>query len=790
MITLRIDGCNCDLDKAPAIPLDFDIERLKDIEGEREGRSIEFELPATPANDQLFGSSRDIYATARFNSEHHTAIVERDGVKIFEGTVYLLATTIKEGRCGGYKIRVREGGAEWIESVVQGDVGDLDIAFAELLNLTTISSSWEGDKAVRFLPVYRGNQHTGYSSASTLPVERVMMTDDYHPFISIAEMVRAMFAGSGYTLRSNFLDSELGRSLYMSGDYTRSDASLAKERCDFFARRSAPATATANFTGRVYASKAFATSTIGPIVDTASPEVVDSNGVQMHETFCNNGSFSKNSVGNICFTPKYSVKAGFLLHLEYTTDYSILSRDKFVGFDTVEAAVGSKVTFSLANTCRDYRHQTKANIEYRAVVFDHVDGRKYRLLAILPDKSSSVMGEWSSRSALVSTPATAPTLLVLYYMDAEDSTWRLMTEDWALYAGYIEEEGKVDVVMDFRLPPVEVAAGASYTLDKIWFGGAKQGMSITVGTGTTLRPYFTTVPGYNSSLTFKDIAPRQLRQSELLSAIGEMFNLVFYTDRVRKEVVIEPLEFWYNKEIVDLNGRIDTLNGVVASDRGIDTPQSIELSYLDADRASQAFNTENKTVLGKWSHRNPLYGTKKSTRRVNNPLFTTTLNISDILSNAPSASLIQVGDIGIENLGIDNAFTPHIVCYKGMQELPNGECWIADDKYDRYPYATFVDGVDTNLCFEDRDGVEGLHHYYLPQLERNCEGQSITLDLHLTTAEAASLFTADGPIPSVRHRFRFNIQGESSLYRLVKVESWDMENGILRTTFERELGTI
>ena len=787
MLTLTIDGRHCDIDKLPKIPINFHLYKLTDVEGAREGRNIELALPSTPANNLIFGASRDIYSTARFNAEHHAAVIKSGDVAIFKGTVYLLATTISGGECVGYKIAIREGGAEWIDSAVHGDIGDLDIPFSGLLNLSTITDSWSEERAVRFLPIHRGEEPSGYSTSSILPVERVLLTDDYHPFISIREMVRAMFEKSGYTLRSNFLDSDFGRSLFMSGDYSRSDASSAKERCDFFARRSAPATAKADALGRVYASTAFATSTVGAIVDTADPTAIDSNGVEMYETFCTNGSFSTNSAGNICFTPKSSVKAGFLLHLEYATDYKILSRDNFVGFDTVEAVSGVRVEFSLANTCKDYRNEVAKSMQYRALVFEHQEGREYRLLANTAS-GSYIMGQWSARSALVNTSTTKPRDLSLLYRDSSTASWAEFSGDWALYAGYLEEEGQIDVKMDLRLPTVEVKGGESYVLDKFWFGGAKQGMKITIGTGTTLRPYFTTVPGYGSNLTFQDVAPRKLRQSLLLEAIGEMFNLAFFTDRERKEVFIEPLEALYDgAEEVDISGRIDVRSGIVISDTGLGAPQELELSYIDSDKASHEFNLANNTTLGLWYHRTPLYGTKESLRSVKNPIFTTTLNVSDVLSNAPSASLIRVGDVGIDEEGIDNPFTPHIVCYKGLRELPNGECWIANEKLDHYPYATFLDKEGTNLCFEDRDGVKGLNTYYEDVLARQLNGQTVTLNLHLTTGEMAHLLTADGPKPSVRTIFRFDILGESSRYRLARVKEWEPATNVVQCTFEREL---
>ena len=788
MIELFIDGKRCDIDAIPTLPIDFSADKLTNAESDRVGRSIEVELPTTPCNDSIFGASRDLYATSRFNATHHIATVRHDGIAIFEGTAYLLSTTVKSDLGGGYKIRIREGGAEWVEQLAKGYLGDLEIPFNKSLDLATIADSWREEECVRFLPVYRGDYYLRYSSDAVLPVERVMLTDDYHPFISVAEMVKAMFANTGYTLHSNFLDSEFGRSLYVSGDYTRSDASRAKELCDFFAGRTSSVSATADFAGRVYASKSFATHSVGAIVDTADPTAVNSSGVQMSQTFSTNGSFSKNDIGNICFTPKHSVKAGFMLHLEYTTDYKILSRDNFVGFDVVEGLDGVRVEFPLANTCKDKRNSLLPNRQYRAIVFDHIEGRQYKILVEHASNPNQILWQWASRSVILTTPSIAIGNARIFYRDNSEDSWSSYNGDWALYDGYIEEEGRIDVEMDLRLPPQDISAGESFVLDKFWFGGAEQGMEITIGEGTTLRPYFTTVPGYGSQLSFADIVPRQTRQLELLSAVGEMFNLVFYTDRVRKEVYIEPLEeFYRGGEVVDWSSRIDCLCGVEVADRGLDTPQEILLSYIDADYASHLYNLENETTLGCKQLLNPLYGTKESVRRVGNKMFTTTLNTTEIVACAPSASIMQVGDSEGVGMGIDEPFTPHIVCYKGLRPLPEGECWIANEKQENYPYATFVDDEGTNLCFDKMGDTEGLYRYYADHFARLCESQNITVELHLTTAEIASLFTADGAKPSLRSRFRFEIEGESAIFRLAKVERWNIESDVVQCTFEREL---
>jgi hypothetical protein len=167
-------------------------------------------------------------------------------------------------------------------------------------------------------------------------------------------------------------------------------------------------------------------------------------------------------------------------------------------------------------------------------------------------------------------------------------------------------------------------------------------------------------------------------------------------------------------------------------------------------------------------------------------LFATTLNISNILGSAPSASIMQVGDMGAEENDFEVPFTPRIVCYKGMKSLPKGESWGVASRIDKYPYAAFVDEEAVNLCFEERNGIEGLCRYHLPTLLRQRDCRKITLDLYLTTAEIATLFTREGSKPSLLSKFRFNIQGESQLFRLAKIDSWDTESNIVRCTFEQD----
>ena len=149
MLRLWIDERECDVATVPPIPLAYSVERLTDIERAREGRTIELVLPATPANNAVLGSSRDLYATERFNTQPHTARLAEGGVTIFEGAAYLISTTLDTDFGGDYTLRIVDGGEAWVKGVARTKLEDLDLPFEGRLNPNTIDglalgTMWKG----------------------------------------------------------------------------------------------------------------------------------------------------------------------------------------------------------------------------------------------------------------------------------------------------------------------------------------------------------------------------------------------------------------------------------------------------------------------------------------------------------------------------------------------------------------------------------------------------------------------------------------------------------------------
>ena len=90
-----------------------------------------------------------------------------------------------------------------------------------------------------------------------------------------------------------------------------------------------------------------------------------------------------------------------------------------------------------------------------------------------------------------------------------------------------------------------------------------------------------------------------------------------------------------------------------------------------------------------------------------------------------------------------------------------------------------------SLCYEDREGVAGLNRFFKESLERLATRQRLTLTLRLSPLELTQLLSDQSNYPSLRDNFRFNILGESSLYRLESLHSYDPESRSAKCTFIR-----
>ena len=590
--------------------------------------------------------------------------------KLLQGSVRLLSAAY-DSDPEGYLIEIRSGTSEWARQVAAEMFNTLGISFSGRLTPTMIRQTWTNNTPVKFFPVCRDEYTPELSSVELIPVERFLSVDDYHPFISAATVVQTLFSEAGYTLESDFLNGEFFRSLYLSGAYSSRDTNALRNRMDFLARRTTTAATTANSDGRVYANPYKSINSVGNFVETVNPNDQNDLGETLTDVFSNNHCFTVED-GEIVFRPMTSVTVAFEYHIRYITDHRILDRNRLKGIDSFYLGDGTEVQGALANRYADRRNSTKPAFQYRAIVFNHTEGNSYRLTCTVNGTAGHAIGEFDSRSALVTTPSgstvTAPVLL---YKAAGSTTYTTYTGDWALYDGYIGETGQTEVEMTVRTNPVTVTPTSPKTFSTIYFYGAEPGMKFSLSRQCTLRPDFTGAPGLNTPISFEDVARHRVRKWVVLDALRHLFNLRFYTDEETRTVYVEPADDFYRLgQTFDWSSRIDRSQPILLGDAAQDAERVRIYKYREADGAVTRLNATLEEPFGQWRLVNDSAAAIDRERNLANPFFSPTVSETECYADAPSALVLRVGDRDAPDTTDRNSFTPRIVRYCGMRPCP------------------------------------------------------------------------------------------------------------------------
>lgn len=786
MIRILIDSKVCDPVGGQKIELAFDARTMADPEAGRSGTSLTLELLPTPAAEELFGAERHLYGAGKFNAALHTGEIEADGVCVFSGSVRLLET-VQDGAECRYRVEFRSGGSAWAKQAALKRLDDLEIDYAAALLPTTIAASWSDDAPVKFFPVHRDRYELHTGAVGLDAPEQLLLTDDYHPFLSLRELTLTLFRMAGYTVESEFFESDFFRSLYMSGAYASRNTQVLEQKMGFLARRKAESQTKANSLGRVDANPFVTFNSVGNLVDAFSPQEVDETGATLTDAYSANGCLRMEN-GELCYRPLTQVNAGFEYHIRYVTAYRIRSRTRLTGIDSIWLGEDADVHFELANRFTDRRDAPQSRYQYRIVVFDHTDGDSWSLKASVNGIETEIAA-FSARSALATMPEAQPVTGLRLHRNGSQTPY---AGDWALYDGYIGETGLTEVQLTVRTSPEQLSPTAPKYFRQISFYGAEPDMDFTLGRECTLRPCFSSIPGYGARLSFAEVAQHPVRQLELLQALAHLFDLRFFTDERLKKIRIEPACLFYDTATPwDWSDRIIGEVSFTNADRAPEIHETQTWGYSGDDGAVSRYNTANDTEFGRWSYTAASRATKEGEKVALNPLFAATVSEAGGYLNAPSAFIMQVGDRDDATNDDAAAFTPRIVRYAGLQALPAGERWGYPLNEERYPLAAFHFAGDNRiegftLCFEDRDAVQGLHRFRDLQLEAGDTLQRLTVQLRISADEYAALFRLDGTsYPSLRSCFRLRIAGGTAHYTLAAIASYDPQSGIARCLFDR-----
>lgn len=762
MVEVFLDGKRCDLSEGYTLPAEcfkLDLDATADIAAQRTGRELRIELPSSPANDALLLMVKDPYAAERFNAEEHSAQVWVGGVLMMQGVAVVESMLLHKGELC-YRLRVRSGCADWVESAARTKLGEA-LEYEATLDGDTIMSSWDEEQKVRFLPVCYDDYKVPYSADKLYSPQRVMTVADYYPFLSIRHLVEAAAQRAGYELAGEWVKSEAFDHLLMSGRYQQAgEASLSRLRSfvGFEAGRTSPATATADYSGRVWLTSQVLTSTLGNVVQTTQGEGL----------YCSNNCLTISAEDGVVYRPATTQTVGFEYYLKYITDYRMLSKTRLKCFDAIYLGSGCDMKFVVANPFKDVSTAMLPSVEYMCKIFDHSEGTRYRMQCVYGSTIIDV-GEYDQGLFRFVTPDLYQFSRARLLKIASDGTETIYTGEWAVYEGYVEEQGVVEVEITLQSPPEEITP-AGKVFNQLYMYGAEKGQKVTLSAECRMRPVFTSSPALGSQLTFADVAAHDVQLIEVVEALQQMYNLRIYTDEAARKVYIMPRDDFYRGDRHDWSDKVDLSTPIEVEDLAVGQSQYLTLAYRgEEDGAVRRFNAQAESPLGEWTTQIESRVTLQGRKRKGNPLFTPTLSTQPY-ATAPAAWVMQVGDRDADQVGVVSA---RVVSYEGLRPLPSGQRWGFPSYAQQYPLAAFHLPSFGTLCFEDRDEEQGLHRYYDEEVRQRSMRSRVRLTMHLTPLELRSLAEWESSGANLRSTFVLNLSGQRAAYNLEAVESYD-----------------
>lgn len=739
---ILIDGCGCEVGAIGSATYGFDASKMSDVESGSVGHSLKVSLPSSEVNRVIWGGDLGLHPQTKFNSERHRGEVVVDGIVMISGEARLCSV---KGVGDDMVLEVEIVGdvSPWALSAIFGTFSSIGIDYSAILSQSEVERGWaESLGVVKFLPIERDSYEPEGSAVDMDGVRMIRSIDDYHPFLRVDDLVRAIIEPSGYSIVSEFMEGEEFRSLYMSGAYQSAQSSVASDRMGFYAKRLAQTTVLGDDIGRVSFSPYETICSVGNIVDVESVESDD-------ECYVRGNSFV-NLDGAIAFVPTTSVEVGFEYHLRYRTEYAIDTRDRLVGYNKLILADNQDVEWTLVNRFEDRRGGISPYFVYTLVAFDYEDGDRFYLKAV---DTGEILLSFASRSCEVSMGDYGGELKLL--VKHSDSTFYAdYFGDWAMYDGYVAASGVTEVDVVVRSAPESVSPTNPKRFDLLLMGGAEAGMEFTLMTETSLRPYFASYPGYGSQIEFSDIAWHSgVSQADMLSALSHMYNLCFYSDVATKRLFVEPYAQMLDGSEWDWTQKIVDGKSMSFSDYALGMAKWQTWGYQRGD--GQVNRLGSDEIFGDWNFDSDFYGAKDSSSTTLNTLFSPTLSSYE--------GVLIVGDRDDVELVDSLNFSPRIVRLFEGETTSDGVM----------PYAAFhAPDRGFTLCFEDRDGARGLNRFYEGQLLEGEHASLITLELRLTPYDMTSLLSPIEGAASLRSVFYFEISGERIKCRLERVESY------------------
>ena len=800
-IELKIDGIQVRMNQKANIAVTHSIADIQEPDSTSAGYSKSVEVPLIPYNMRVFRFTNELYSKEQFNNELHTAEYIVDGNTVMSGIAQIDKITYKFGAArklvgGSFHMSIIGAAFEWITQAkrqMNELVSDETVKYA--MQEVYDNSVRPDASLIKFFPVDRG---AFWKEEGGVKVPRTYLElKDYHPFFNVWKAMELIF--SGYTVNSSMKD--LFERLYCSGYIPeQEDLSYIKEENDFYIGTSA-------------GEDGIALATIRPAFPVNSVNLYN---VSNSGDYYNDKGVISAGVAYSVFTPTETAVVQMETNLHYETEIENGSTGGYYNsplvddgecfyVDKFQQVVGDNVEthiLTLDKCLEADIANRKGDISNVFIPADSTAGRTYVVYL-----ESRLPGVYALIQRNVS-PAVN-----LGYMK-KGGNWYVVYAPKSISGGYyfdirpksggMYSRVNADNVSDFfyfEIPDNKVSFNLNnltknaYTLHKgvnypiyVMFSCSHEfassatshtdGVSFKIYANNNIKPTFPNIIGLNEPVGISSVGGTN-SQLDYIAALRQMFNLMFYTNPLTKEVFIEPRTRFYNlerSEIVDWRGKIDYSKEIEIEELGGDVGNALKLAYADGNEVVQYYNWKRNTELGAYKEA-LLNKTSDDTKEVVNGMFAPFLlrTVESVGMTVPQEKRENTQDV-IDDVELE--MTPSIGYFDDVVARTAGS-----DKgtYSHYPQLIFKDASKAiNLGFDDIDWMPteyGLNQYYQDNISAYNVGRRITMYLKLGPQDVEPIQFPNRGMQDFRAVFLLNIDGEDVPCLLESIEDYNPASG-------------
>ncbi|MFQ9502770.1 MAG: hypothetical protein ACLR1G_00940 [Alistipes indistinctus] len=662
MIDLYIDGKRLDTDQQTDAAITLSIGSVEDPSQSLTAFSKSIEVPATARNKEIMQFADQLHGVEQFNNAKHPARLEAGGVVVMTGTAQITKVTVNNLLNASYEVNLIGAEYEWAKKAAEAKLNETDGLGSWVFSAATIKSLLESNGGVYLFPVYRG-KYTQIISEDVTEERTYTIAADYLPFFNIRLLVTKIIAQYGYSIRSNFFEqNELFSRLIVAGQWEKYDRPDLDEKWGFLAGRLSAAIAVLGVGSQ---ANTIDFGDLGAVVTTADPTEETENSDPQTDLYNHGGCLSFPSRSEPVFTAPEDIVIGLEYDLEYTTlvkigdEVSPAYRGKLFYIDTVNGRKlpgtcfgvdGKDVSedmplgpylctytvsggISLLESDLYIRFRKKQdgtfddfNVKLDKTLRGYYGGFKSNL------QSSCKAEVWKFEQVEMDVP---PFIKYTWVQTNRTVNIQVIDEQPTVKLKYIIEPRFLRKGEQMKIPTPTFSCSGSASVSEADSFPLSMGLSIR----TRVKSFFYDRPSYGSELGANNMLSSEITQMDFISAVKQMFDLMFYTNADTKEVYIEPREAFYTSTPMDWRGRMDYSQEIEITDAGKDIGKTIVLGY-QTDDVIDRHNKETGTELGIYKEDILKYHAENE-EDLTNPHFVPITVVKDKLPGANHVEMID-----------------------------------------------------------------------------------------------------------------------------------------------------